>query len=330
MTRILAADIGGTKTLLQLSDVGDETQIVSEKRYRSQDFARFSDLLDDFLSEQVARQNRAIDRVCFAVAGPLAEDGQTAKVTNLPWHLDSRTLAEQLSCASVRLINDFEAVGYGVGTLGNNDLETVQAGLPVTDGLQLVIGAGTGLGVAQRITAPSLQVIASEAGHSDFAPADTLQRALLDYLGRQMTHVSWECVLSGSGLVNIYHFLRDTGHHEESPLVRQAMAGQDAAAVISRFALEHRDPLAIAAVELFASVYGAAAGDLALFCLPYGGVYIAGGIAPKIASVLQSGLFVRAFNRKNKMAHLLNTIPVYLVRDAQIGLHGARFVAAQR
>jgi glucokinase len=256
---------------------------------------------------------------CIGVAGPVK--GHTAKVTNLPWHLDARALQKQFNIEQIRLINDFQAVGYGIEMLGPDDVTQLQAGEPQPHGVRAVIGAGTGLGHGILIWQQDrYEVFSSEAGHTSFAPTDELQMELLQYLHPRLSNVSYETVCSGPGLENIYKFL----------LVKdkQPTSAALTAAKITQAAFDQTDPLAQQALQMFIKIYGSQAGNLALTCLASGGVYIAGGIAPKILAALREGEFIKAFNNKSKMHDLLKTIPVSVVTNAEVGLLGTVAVAA--
>jgi len=330
--RILAADIGGTKTLFQISQlIAGEHEVVFEKRFLSNQWNDFSKAATSFLNEAGDAANN-INAACFAVAGPVSGDGLSASVTNLPWLLECEALKKSLQIPDIVLINDFQAVGYGIDKLSNAELVTLQQGSPQAQQPRLVIGAGTGLGVAQTIWQNGrYHVLPSEAGHSDFAATNPQQLQLLKYLKQKYDHVSWEQLLSGRGVENIYDFLRDSQHCEESNELKAAIAKQeDAASAISEFAHKHGDPLASATLELFVSIYGATAGNLALTTLPYNGVYIAGGIAAKILDFMTQEHFIKAFNNKSKMKTLLTSIPVHVITNANVGVLGASLIASYK
>ncbi len=315
---LLAGDIGGTKALLALADAGG---VRFERRYRCRDFASFAALLERFLAAARVALGAAprIDRACLGVAGPVA-DGRV-RLTNLAWEID----AGILHVGEVRLLNDFEASAHGIASLAAGDLATLQTGAPLAGAPRLLIGAGTGLGVA-FVTAGG--VMAGEGGHVAFAPGDELQHALLRHLHPTLGRVELEHVVSGAGLVRIYAFLRDSGRGAESVAPRATLAAGDPAAAISRAALESGDALALAALDLFIACYGAAAGDFALAVLARGGVYLTGGIAPKILPRLRAGGFLAAFNAKDGFADAARACPVHVVTNERLGLLGA--VAAAR
>jgi len=325
MSILLAVDIGGTKTLFQLSDSQD--QVIVEQRFVSQDFASFEWVLTTFLNQDNV-QGYTIDSACFAVAGPVS--GRDATVTNLPWQFNADTLAAQFNIKQITLCNDFAAVAYGIAALTDDDVISLQTGDVDDCAPRAVIGAGTGLGQAVLIpTQNDWQVFATEGGHTDFAPTDDQQIALLQHLMTQYEQVSYERLVSGVGLVDIYEFLAMDSQYSDSDLVRLAMDKGDPAAAISHFALTKEDPLAQAAMNLFIKIYGAQAGNLALTVLPRAGLYIAGSIAVKNRDLFRQGPFMSAFRAKGKMASLMKTIPVKLILQENIGLMGARLLAGK-
>lgn len=243
-------------------------------------------------------------------------------MTNLPWTLDSRTLGESLGIARVTLINDFAAVGHGVVALCEDDLLTLQDGEPQAQSPRAVLGAGTGLGQALLVRCGNhYDVLPTEGGHTDFAPQSDMQQALLRALQLDYGHVSYERLLSGAGLAYIYRHLRQRGGDMPD-------AGGDAAA-ISAAALAGTDPLAVQALDEFITIYGAQAGNLALTCLPFGGLYVAGGIAPKILARLRDGGFLAAFNSKGRMQPVTRRVPVHVVVHPNPGLLGAALFAGR-
>ena len=321
---ILAGDIGGTKTLLTVAQVSGPIDnavinILAEHRFDSQAYATFDELLEEFFAQPWQKSIDAIQSACIGVAGPVK--GHIANVTNLPWELNGDDLANRCDIARVRLINDFQAVGYGIELLKEDDFCTLQSGEPQNHGVRAVIGAGTGLGHGILIWQQDrYEVFSSEGGHASFAPTDALQIELLKYLQRKFTNVSFEMVCSRPGLENIYRFYADRNSHHATYSL--------SAAEITQLAFDQKDPLAQQAVQMFTKIYGAQAGNLALTCLATGGVYVAGGIAPKILPALQEGGFIEAFNEKSKMYNLLKAIPVSVVTNPKVGLLGTMAVAA--
>lgn len=329
--KLLAADIGGTKTLLALAERSEDgIRVIREQRYDSGAHPDFETVLADFLARLEPAQ-REIRRACFAVAGPVitAADNEMARVTNLSWRLDNRRLAAAFTLPSVHLINDFQAVGHGIELLGGNDLVVLQPGRPRDAAPRAVLGAGTGLGTALLAwDGARYRVLPTEGGHVDFAPNGALQRDLLVWLAQRYDHVSIERLLSGPGLVAIHEYLCARHPDRVDAELAQRMRSQDAAAAVTEHALTHGETLAGETLELFVSIYGAHAGNLALLTLPYGGLYIAGGIAPRILPRLVDGRFLAAFNHKGRMSHLTAEMPVAVVINPKVGLLGAAAFAA--
>lgn len=325
LLRVLAADIGGTKTLLQLAEFTPGTarpqRVLREARYDSAAYADLVPLLQDFLRDDAGPLHGA----CLAVAGPVRGDAtqQTATLTNLPWQLDSQYLATALGLPVVRLINDFQAVGHGIAAVSHAELIALHDRPAQPQAPRLVLGAGTGLGVALLIPCSGrYEVFPTEAGHMDFGSGDALQDGLLAFLRAEFGHVSWERLVSGPGLVNIYRYLLARDRAADNAGLLQAA---DPAAAIAGA----DDGRAAAAVALFARLYGAIAGNLALACLARGGVYLAGGIAAKILPHLQQGGFAHSYTDKGRMRPVVEDIPVHVVTNPQIGLLGALLVAAR-
>ncbi len=321
---ILAGDIGGTKTLLQLKE---GTEILFERRFDSNAFTTFDDVLASFL-DQAAGEGRAdVSAACIGVAGPV--EGRRARVTNLPWRLDADALAARFGIPRLRLVNDFQAVGYGLETLGDDDLRVLQAGQPQPGAPRALIGAGTGLGEGILVwSGDHYEVLASEGGHVDFAPTDALQRALLAWLSERQPRVSYENIVSGPGLETLYRFHAAHFAGQASAELLAALDQGKGGAVISQ-AAGQGDVLAGRTLDMFIKIYGAQAGNLALTCLAAGGVYVAGGIAPRMAERLGNGAFMAAFRDKGKMGELVARYPVYLVMNPRVGLQGAAEVAAR-
>ena len=325
---VLAADVGGTHTRVMLAEVDNQQVVaVQERHYESAAFPSLTPILRDFLASISGTPTRA----CLAIAGPIsgALCQEQAEVTNLPWSLDSRRLAAELGIGRLALINDFAAVAQALPALTDDDCIIMQTGTPRTDAPRAVLGAGTGLGQALLIPhGDDYKVIATEGGHVDFAAQSDQQWQLLRTLQTHYGHVSYERLLSGAGLVFIYRFLHERRMPAAPTLLDELTAADDPAAAVSAAALQQTDPLAVEALALFVSIYGAQAGNLALNCLAYGGLYIAGGIAPKIREKLLDGTFMQAFNAKGRMAHLTGQIPVRLIVHPRPGLLGAARCAA--
>jgi len=325
MNTLLAVDIGGTKTLLELSSLQGE--VIVEQKFDSQQYESFDLLLSEFFAQEEMSKHTVVS-ACFGVAGPVV--GKQAIVTNLPWTLDADELAQQFSIEHVHLCNDFEAVGYGIACLKDDEILVLQQGEPDLSTPRAVIGAGTGLGQALMFPEKDgWKVVATEGGNVDFAPTDQKQILLLEHMLQRFDHVSYERIVSGVGLVTIYEFLRGYEQRDEDPDLRQAMVNGDPAAAISQFALKQGNELAIEALDMFIKIYGAQAGNLALSVIPMAGLYIAGGIAAKNIECFQEAGFLDAFQAKGKMRHLVEKIPVYVILQPKVGLLGARLLAQQ-
>jgi glucokinase len=320
---ILAGDIGGTSTRLALFDrAGDSLQAVAKERYPSRDYAGLSDIVRAFIS----KHPHAIDGACFGIAGPVREG--RVETPNLPWVIEAQALAGQLGLPHATLLNDLEANAWGVFTLAGDDFATLAQGEPEADGNAAIISAGTGLGEAgYHWDGARLRPFASEGGHADFAPHDELTIELFRWLRRQYGHVSWERVVSGPGLVNIYTFLRDERHGVEPPGLAEASRAGDPAAAIAKAAFEESSDLAVTALDLFVTLYGAEAGNLALKMKASAGVWIGGGIAPKILPRLQRRGFLEAFRDKGRFRAFLEAIPVKVILNDETALRGAAWHA---
>jgi glucokinase len=320
---ILAGDVGGTKTALALFDEARPGRPrVQSRSLPSRDFPSLEAAIRRFLDD-IGRP--VVAAACFGVAGAVV-DGRCF-TTNLPWEVDERRLAELIATDRVRLLNDLEAAGYGVLELPAEDLAVLQPG-ERRAGHKVLIAAGTGLGEALLPwDGARHRVIASEGGHADYGPRSELEVGLLVFLQKEFGHVSYERVLSGPGLLNIYRYLRDTGYAAEPAWLRDRMAGADGSAVISEVGLGGGHPLCVTALDVFVSVYGAEAANLALKALAVGGVVVGGGIGPKIRAKLEDGAFVAAFRAKGRFTEILSTIPIHLALNAEAPLLGAAKVA---
>ncbi|HEU5262676.1 MAG TPA: glucokinase [Gemmatimonadales bacterium] len=322
---VLAGDIGGTNARLALVEVSDDAvRILREGRFPTRDSPGLGSIVLRFCGDAATRPNRA----CFGVPGPVV--GEACEPPHLPWKLDASQLAAEIGIPTVQFINDFSAVGYGVERLGPGDLVTLQEGTPAPRGPIALLGAGTGLGEGCMIwDGERYQVYPSEGGHADFAARDALQWRLVEFLRTVHGRVSYDRVLSGPGLANIYRFLVSLGETPEQPSVRAEMTREDAAAVVTTHALAGTDPLCVQALHLFVSMYGAQAGNLGLTLFATGGVYIAGGIAPRIVDKLKDGTFLAAFRDKGRLSHLAAVLPVHVIVNPAIGVLGAAAAAAR-
>lgn len=321
---ILGVDVGGTKTHVGLFErKGAKLARVDLETFPSAEHASLESILDRFLDKRGARP----DAAGVGVAGPV-RDG-VCRATNLPWIVDARALAIHLGVPSVSLLNDLEANANGIDDLEPPDFAVLHEGAPGAAGNRAVIAAGTGLGKAGvhwdgRVHRP----FASEGGHVDWAPRNEIEIDLLRHLAGRFGHVSVERVLSGPGLVNIYAFLRDARHGREERGMAEAMHEKGEAAAISEAAIEGRSELAVRALGMFVSIYGAEAGNVALTYVATGGVYIGGGIAPKILPALRTPAFVEAFLDKGRFREVLEAVPVRVILNDKCALTGAARAAS--
>jgi glucokinase len=321
---LLAGDVGGTKTQLALVESRDGALTVDRQAtLHSHDFPTFEAAVTSFLA---AGPRVRIAAACFGIAGPVV--GGRVKTTNLPWQLDEERLAAEIPAGRVRLLNDLVAMGEGMLALPPASFQTLQQGAP-RGGTMALIAAGTGLGEAVLHWDGTRHVVlSSEGGHTDFAPRNDLEDGLLRFLRKESGHVSYERVLSGPGLLNIYRFLRSSGSVAEPAWLRDRMESGDPSAAISEVGLAGEDPVCLQALDMFASIYGAEAGNLALKSLAVGGVVIGGGIGPKIRAKLAGGTFQEAFCAKGRFSSLMASIPVRLALEPAAPLLGAARVAA--
>jgi glucokinase len=317
---VLAGDIGGTNSRLALFEgsAAGPLQSVAERTYPSRDHPGLDAIVTLFRREFP----QPIEAASFGVAGPVVAGW--SRTTNLPWEIEARALGVGLSIEACFLLNDLEATAWGVTALGAEDTIVLQAGTPDETCNSAIIAAGTGLGEAGLFPSAGRRLpFATEGGHADFGPRDDLEDDLLRALRARHGHVSWERAVSGPGLVAIYEFLRDRAPGAESPEVAAEMRAGDPGAAISAAGLAGRDPLAREALDRFVSLYGAEAGNLALKMFARGGVFVAGGIAPRILERLRSGIFMNAFLDKGRMRPVLEAIPVRVVINDRVGLLGA-------
>lgn len=321
---ILAGDIGGTNTRLALFEkTGQGFHSVAEKKFPSSSHKNLAEIVQIFLGENA----HPVDRACFGVPGPVR--GKAATLQNLPWIVDTDDLAHLLEHNRIGLINDLEANAYGLKELDENEFAVLNQGEPNPSGNYAVISAGTGLGQAGiHNENGKLRPFATEGGHTDFAPRNEIEMDLLRYLLTKFERVSVERVVSGMGLQNIYEFLRDVKHAEEpSWLAEEIRENGDVGAVVSKCGLDGKAAICDQALDIFISLYGAAGGNLALQILATGGVYLGGGIAPKILPKLKEDKFLKSFTAKGRMRELLEKIPVRVVLNDKAALIGAAHFA---
>jgi len=347
---ILAGDIGGTKTNLALYDwTTERVESLRVESFHSGDYTSLEDILAEFLTppeppmpldsvgseggEKIQKASKPasepvkLTAACFGIAGPVIDN--RCQTTNLPWVVDGPTIAKQFSIPRVQLLNDLEATAYGLLWLRADELEVLNTGNPPKKRQALaLIAAGTGLGEGILFwDGKSYRPMPSEGGHTDFAPSNDLEIELLRYLRGQYLHVSYERILSGPGLHAVYEFLRDTKKNEPTWLAEKIKVGNPAAE-IAQAGLQGQAEIAKQALDLFASIYGAEAGNLALKALSLDGVYVGGGIAPKLITKLQDGTFMKAFTNKGRYKRLMTHMPVKVIMNQQTALLGAASVAA--
>jgi glucokinase len=321
----LAGDIGGTKTNLAVYAYHDGVLVAQRvASFPSKNHATLAEIVRAFLGDE-----SSIRHACFGVAGPV-KDGRV-QVTNLPWVVDAAALQAELHFQQVSLLNDLEANAFGIATLQPSELVSINPEANLMQvGNRALIAAGTGLGEAGLMwDGVTHRPFSSEGGHSSFAPNDPIGDELLVFLRRELLgHVSWERVLSGMGMRNLYRFFRQrSGQPEPAWLTEQLVTG-DLAAVVTNAGLANQDPVCVDAVDCFIRNYGAEAGNLGLKILALGGFYIGGGIAPKMMAKMQSPVFLDAFNHKGRMSPLLRSTPVHVIMNDKTALQGAAWFAA--
>jgi len=323
---ILAGDIGGTNArLAYFQPQNGHLQLVSERVFPSREHSELGEIVSEFLADSGTRPEVA----CFGIAGPV-RNGRV-ETSNLPWVIEQSRLAQQIHLPATLLINDLEASAWGIGALTAVDLVPLNHVDGPIVGNQAVIAPGTGLGEAGLFWDGSRHhVFACEGGHTDFGPQDDLQIELVKFLKARFGHVSYERILSGPGLVNVYEFLRDSGCGKESPEFATVLQNSDPAAAISRAALDGNENLAVKALDIWISVYGAEAANLALKAMATGGLFLAGGISPKILAKLRGPVFMQSFLEKGRLRSLVESIPVQVVTNEKAGLLGAARCAAVR
>src|SRR3990167_358403 len=324
MTVSLVIDIGGTYSRLAI--MNQDHQIDHKQTYINYTHASFTDIINKYLNTYKKDLNDC-QRCCIAVAGPVKKG--YAKLTNINWELKTEKLLQDLPFKQIKLLNDFHALGYCIPLLTAEDLLTLQAGKRSHHHVKVIVGAGTGLGVAHIKQKPTtLEVYPSEGGHIDFAPINQCQIALLQFLMDKYEHVSVEHILSGHGIEHIFEFVclehnikDEINHFDVSNYTAEDITGQK----VIQLSLEQRHPLAIEAIQLFSEIYAAYLGNLALHTLPYGGIYITGGIARHILPFLQNETFLQIFKNKGRMSHLLEEIPIYYILNQNANLLGAGY-----
>lgn len=327
---VLAGDIGGTKTRLAIAQVeGTQVHIIREAEYPSRQFDSFEKLLAEFMADSPIPAQAA-----FGIAGPVR--ARAVRTTNLPWYIEAGVLQQRFGFRACSLLNDLEATAYGLPALAADDLLVLQTGDAGATGNAAVIAAGTGLGEAGLYwDGQSHRPFATEGGHSTFSPRNALEFALMNHLQQRhdrhsREHVSWERVVSGMGLLDLYAFLLGYRQASTPAWLAEVMRGTDTAAAISAAALAGSDAVCVETMQLFVSLYGAEAGNLALKVMSRGGLYVGGGIAPKILPLLQAREFLTAFLDKGRMQPLLAAMPVKVILNDRAALYGPALFAAQQ
>lgn len=325
---ILAGDIGGTKTNLAIFEEGADGELLKreERTFPSKEYAGLEAVIAEFLRGR----ELPIEAGAFGVAGPVIEG--VCRTTQLPWIVSRVSLQEVLGVLDVWVINDLEATAYGIPSLKEEQLVVLNLGERVEGGNIAVIAAGTGLGEAALIwDGAHYHAMASEGGHVDFAPRNELEIELLRYLLTKKHRISYERILSGPGIVNVYNFFRERGLAEEPEWLRlEIEASDDAARTISQAALANRAEICVKTLDLFVSIYGAQAGNLALTIKATAGVFVGGGIAPKIIEKLKDGTFLKAYKDKGRLSHVVEDAPVAVIMEPKTALIGAASYASAR
>ena len=318
---VLAGDMGGTKTVVACFSTEDgPCRPMHEKSYRTNDMPSFRALIEDYLAHL---GHREIAASCFGVPGPVI-DGRAEVVVNVQWTVDSRDIGEALGHARVDLVNDLVAMGYGVLVLPEEGLATLSEGEPEPGANRALIAAGTGLGHGILIHDRGRWIpVPSEGGHVDFAPGTEMEIDLLRYLWNIYGRISLERVVSGPGLYAIYQFLRETGRGVEPDWLREEMKETDPSSLVSKYGLHDEDSLCAQALDLFVQMYGTGAGNFALATLARGGVYLGGGIPPKILPRLMNGRFMEGFTNKGRLSGFVRQIPVKVILEPKAPLYGA-------
>ncbi|MFT5087768.1 MAG: glucokinase [Candidatus Latescibacterota bacterium] len=320
-TIIIAGDVGGTKTYLAAYQPTEHAfKPLAEKRYTTCDFADIGALIAAFVEESGYQPQRVV----LGVPGPVRQ--LPVRAVNLPWLIDPEQIKSHLGIDEVYLLNDLQATSYGTLVLEEDDLCILNEGESDNEGNIAVIAAGTGLGEGGLVWAGTHYIsVASEGGHSTYAPGSDLEAELWRYLNRKFDHVSWERVTAGPGLASIYDFLCERDPKREPAWLRDELAQGDRSNTISSAALEEKAELAVEAMDLYVHLYGCEAGNLALKFMATGGLFIGGGIAPKILTHLQNGRFLQGFFDKGRMGEVLQLIPVKVVLNDKTGLLGAAY-----
>jgi glucokinase len=329
---VLSGDIGGTNSRLQLTRYDKSlVEVIKRDSFKNHDFKNFKAIVDHFL-EACSVSTKTVTSICLAVAGPIVN--QSVRFTNLPWFIDAHLLKKELGIKCVELINDFQAIGHGISQLTQQDMISLQKGEYQATAPRAIIGPGTGLGVGITLwNGQYHEVVPTEGGHVDFSPTSHTQMELLQYLRRKYHRVSVERIVSGPGIENIYHFVCDNPIYaaQETEALRFAITSEphNIAPTISRFALEHQDPVALRVLDIFIKAYGTIAGNLALTTLPFGGLYLVGNMTNRLLEPIKTGQFLNKFLDKGRISGVLERIPIHVVLEQNVGLIGAAHYAAK-
>lgn len=328
---ILAGDVGGTNTALGIFGVKNKSpEMLVSFRFKSKELKSLNEAIKEALIDSKKEHGIKIAKACFGVAGVLSNDKSKAKITNLPWIIDKNSISKRTGIKKILLMNDFEAIGYGINLLGKKDIITVKNAKKATEAPILIIGAGTGLGKTVLLYDKNLklyQPMPSEAGHSDFAAQTREEIELINFISKHSKrNVSYEEVLSGKGLHNIYLFLRKSKKFKPTKCTKEIDRSKNKPELISKY--RKIDRTCRATFEIFSGIYAKFARNFALDSLAFGGVYIAGGIAPRNKNIFGSR-FVRIFEQNHKLSHVLKKIPIYLIMNYDAGLLGAAFAAME-
>jgi glucokinase len=319
---ILAGDVGGTKVELALFEDVTLRKIVKQERFLCKEYGSLEEIIQKFLSSKCF----IIDAACFGIAGPI--ENNRCQATNLPWIIEAEKLKDLIGVKSVFLINDLEANAWGIPLLSEDELFTLSPGKELATGNRALISAGTGLGEAGIYSdGKTYQPFATEGGHCNFAPNTEEEVEIWRYFKTKFGHVSYERLLCGAGLINLYHFFVDVKKEQELPEVRELFLHRDPAQVIHEYGASGKCPICVKAVERFISIYGSEAGNLALKFLALGGVYVGGGIAPKMLEIIKKGGFLAAFCQKGRFSRLLSNIRIQVILNPKTALLGAAVYA---
>lgn len=324
---ILAGDIGATKTVLGLFPAAINT--VGKPLHLARYLGREYDSLEAVIEQYLSKTDITPSSACFGVAGPIVD--QRAQVTNLPWHISAASISAEFNIGKVQLINDLESIAEAVPNLESEDIFTLNPGVSKPHSTIAVVAPGTGLGTAFLVwTGSGYKALASEGGHTSFAPRNKVEIELLEYLKPRYPHVSFERICSGSHLPNLYEFLRDTGRYEAPAWLQTELEeAVDQTPVIVQTGLENKAEICVACLDMFVQILGSAISNMAITILPRGGIYLGGGIPPRILDRLRQSDFLEAVAHKGRFTELSKTFPIHVILTPNAPLYGAASVAAR-